>query len=85
VKANIPAAASITISKISEYLEEEPEIIDFYLWRFFKDWGDVALLSLIKFVSKCEREDLVPLIKPTLIHDFSLQKSLTEKPKTSEG
>ena len=78
-----PAAAHFTVSKICEYLEEDPEVVDYYLFRFFETWGEKAMMAMFRFVLWCYQNDKEAWIKPTLLHDFGLKKGNATCPRTS--
>jgi hypothetical protein len=79
-----PAAAShFSVSKIAEYLDEDPEVVDYYLFRFYGTWGEEKASALLRFVVWAFKNDKEYLIKSTLLHDFELKKDGCSCPQTS--
>ena len=80
--SNEPPIRSPVVAKISERLEEDPEVIDYYLWRYFGMWGEEKLQAMFRFVAKCEQEGDQHLVRSTLLHDFSIDKNGKREPIT---
>lgn len=76
-------AEFVTIQKIVEYLDADPELVDFYLYRFHNTWGRKALTALIRFIIWAEENDRQDIIGPTLMHDFTLENKNATSPRTT--
>jgi len=76
-------AQFVTIQKIGDYLNADPEVVDFYLYRFYCTWGKNALRALVRFVIWAEENDSHDIIASTLTHDFTLENKNCARPRTS--
>jgi hypothetical protein len=70
--ADPPAASSVTIAAIAQYLETDPEIADEYGRKFFEAWGYDAFMAVCRFMAWAITNDMEEIIRPTLEHDLFL-------------
>lgn len=84
-KTEEPAAVSLTVRKVVEHLGCDPEVADFYLFRFIADWGEEKYRALVKFMADAEAAGKPNIIRTVLEHDFELPPGGKKEPITWTG
>ena len=78
-----PAVESKTVETVARLLDIDPEIAEYYLFSFFKEWGREKYLSLIRYMAWCIENGKEASIPMTLAHDLTLKNENGQEPRTS--
>lgn len=83
-KTKLPAAASsATFNLVAVELNIDPELAEFYMYSFWKEWGKESYLSLVRFMKWCIENSKTEIIAPTLAHDLFLKNVKCSSPRSS--